>query len=298
MLFDDATVEEMMTTWPTKPTVYQVPPDSVLPNIVNAKLLNTYIDTGCAPGDEVNVIKDGAARHPRGYTTAGKLDPSKVTMWRGRGFSFQLRNLDRWYPPLHAMCRTIQQETGFGCYVSAFLTPGGTQGLDYHWDQNMAIVYQASGRKTWQIWHPVVEEPHRAYKASNRTPIGDQIERWKTKGPDEEIVLKPGQVLVLPRGWAHNPHAFDLPEESVHLTFVVRERTGFWISEKLTQAAIESLPLRQVIAPGRIVDEDALTEEVETARDNLIAWLSETDAKGLASELLGVAKSELEPDYV
>ncbi|GGN47079.1 ribosomal protein L16 Arg81 hydroxylase [Actinoplanes campanulatus] len=298
MLFDEATVARMMTDWPTEPAVREVPHDSDLPKIINARLLNKYLDTGCAPAEEINVLKDGAVRHPRGYTTAGKLDPAKVAMWKERGYSFQMRNLDRWYPPLHAVCRGIQRETGFGCYVTAFLTPGGTQGLDYHWDQAMAIIYQSSGRKTWQLWRPVVEEPHHTHLASNRTPIGDQIAQWKAKGPDEEIVLEAGQILALPRGWVHNPHAFGESEQSVHLTFTVRERSGIWIGEKLTRAAIESAPLRKVIAPSRVIDQGALAEEVQAARDNLIAWLSKVDAKVLALELLDVARTELEPDYI
>jgi hypothetical protein len=135
MLFDQTTYQDMMAAWPTKPAVHELPGDSHLPAIVNARLLNTYLDTGCAPADEINVVRDGAVRHPRAYATAGRLDPSRIAMWRERGYSFQIRNLDRWYPPLHALCRAIQQETGFGCYVTAFVTPGGTQGLDYHWDQ-------------------------------------------------------------------------------------------------------------------------------------------------------------------
>ncbi|MFD1373444.1 JmjC domain-containing protein [Actinoplanes sichuanensis] len=288
----------MMTDWPTTPAVHEVPPGSALPKIANANLLNTYLTTGCAPADEINVLKDGAVRHPRGYTTAGKLDPSKVRMWLERGYSFQMRNLDRWYPPLHAMCRAIQQETGFGCYVTAFLTPGGTQGLDYHWDQAMAIIYQAAGRKTWELWRPAVDQPHHTHLASNRTPIGDQIQQWKADGPDETITLQAGQILVLPRGWVHNPHAFDEPEQSVHLTFTVRERSGIWIGERLTRAAIASTPLRNVITPSRVIDQEALAEEVQTARNHLIAWLSEVDTKALAPELLAVARTELEPDYL
>ena len=196
LLFDDATFKDMMTTWPTKPAVYELPAESCFRNIVNAQLLNRYLDTGTAPADEINVVKEGNVRHPRAYTTAGKLDPAKVALWRGRGYSFQLRNLNRWYPPLHAVCAAIQRETGYGCYITGFVTPPGGQGLDYHWDQNMGIIYQLAGRKTWQIWEPVVDEPHRDHLASNRQPMGELVERLTAAGPDQEIDLSPGQVLA------------------------------------------------------------------------------------------------------
>ena len=297
MLFDEATVTRMMTDWPTEPMVYTLPEGSAFPNIVSAKVLNMYLDTGCAPADEINVVQNGAARHPRAYAPAGKIDPARVAMLRQRGYSFQMRNLDRWYPPLHAMCRAIQRETGYGCYVTGFVTPGGAQGLDYHWDQNMGIVCQLSGGKTWEIWRPAVEEPHRDYKASNMQPLEPLVEQLQADGPDMEIELKAGGILVLPRGWVHNPHALKQIEESVHLTFVVRERTGFWIGEKLAKAAVESAPLRRVIPPARVIDEHSLAAAIEQARDQIVDWLSKVDAEVLAAELLGVATSELEPDY-
>ncbi|MFG1602807.1 JmjC domain-containing protein [Actinoplanes sp. NPDC049265] len=297
MLFDDTTRHDMLIEWPTKPTVVELPANSHLPQIVNAQMLTRYLDTGTAPAEEINVIKDGAARHPRAFTTGGHLDPAKVAMWRDRGYSFQLRNLNRWYPPLHAMCAAIQSETGYGCYVTGFVTPGGAQGLDYHWDQNMGIIYQMAGRKTWQIWKPVVEEPHRDHHASNTHPLADLVDRLKAAGPDMEFDLGPGQVLVLPRGWVHNPHAHGQQEQSVHLTFVVRERTGYWIGEKLASAAIESTDLRRAIAPARFADPAALAAEIDRARDLLIDWLSTVDNSKLADELLAVAKTELDVDY-
>lgn len=103
---------------------------------------------------------------------------------------------------------------------------------------------------------------------------------------------------MLPRGWVHNPHALHQTEDSVHLTFVIRERTGFWIAEKLAKAAIEWTPLRRVIAPAEIVGETALAAQIDQARSNLIAWLSKVDTQAFAAELLDTARSELEPDYI
>ncbi|SNS00526.1 hypothetical protein [Actinoplanes regularis] len=87
-------------------------------------------------------------------------------------------------------------------------------------------------------------------------------------------------------------------EESVHLTFVVRERSGFWIGQKLTGAAIESEELRRVIAPADVTNEKALAATVTQARDQLVAWLEKVDGSTMATELLSIATSELEPDYL
>jgi hypothetical protein len=298
MLFDEDTVSDMMTAWPTRPAVYELPASSGLPDIVNGQLLSTYLDTGTAPVDEVIVIKDGAALHPRAYATAGHLDPVKLAKWRGRGFTIQLRNLNRWYPPLHLVCKAIQAETGFGSYVTGFVTPAEEQGLNHHWDQNMGVIYQVAGRKTWRIWESAVDEPHRDHMASNTKLGSDLVTRLKTASPDQEFDLLPGQVLVLPRGWMHNPHTRGQGEESIHLTFVVRERTGLWIGEKLARAAITSTELRRVIPPARVIDAATFAQHVDEARMLLADWLAEADKGALAAELFDVARTEPDVDYV
>jgi ribosomal protein L16 Arg81 hydroxylase len=298
MLLVEDTFNDMMTAWPTKPAVYELPADSRLPGIANAQAIDAYLDTGTAPADDIIVIKDSAALHPRAYTTAGHLDPAKVVKWRGRGYSVQLRNLNQWCPPLRVMCSAIQAETGYGCYVAGFVTPAGAQGLNHHWDQNTVIVYQVAGRKTWQIWEPAVEEPHQGYLASNTPAVSGLVTRLKATGPDQEFDLGPGQILVLPRGCLHNPHTRGQQHTSIHLSFVMRERTGYWIGEKLAKAAITSTGLRRVIPPSRVVDPAAFAEQIDQARTILMNWLAQVDQVALAAKLLDAARTELDVDYL
>lgn len=298
ILFDEDTVNAMKAAWPGKPAVSPLPDDSPLPGIANAHILHKYLATGTAPADQTVVIRDGAALHPRAYTTLGHLDPVKLAKWRDRGYSVQLRNINRWYPPLHTVCSRIQTETGFGCYVAGFITPAGAQGLNHHWDQSAVLVYQLAGRKTWRIWEPVVEEPHRDHLASNTQPASALVDQLKAAGPDHEFDLSPGQVLTLPRGCLHNPHTRGHRAESTHLTFVLRERTGYWISEKLTQAAIASTPLRRVIPPEHIVDPATLAEHIDQTRNHLIDWLTRIDPNTFAVQLLAAARTEPDRDYL
>lgn len=297
-LFDDAVVNEMMAAWPTKPALHVPPDGSRIGEIVSAELINGYLSTGTAPAEQLIVLKDGAALHSRAYTTDGYLDPGKVAKWRSRGYTIQLRNLQRWCPAVHEMCAAIQNETGYGCYATGFVTPAGAQGLYHHWDQNLGLVYQLAGRKTWQLWEPGVEEPHREQFASNASPGSEVLDRLKSMRPDFEFDLGPGQVLVLPRGWMHNPHARGQTEESIHVTFVARERTGYWIAGKLAEAALTSTALRRVIPPASVVDPGAFADQVAGARDLLVDWLADADTAALAAELLQAARTEPDVDYI
>ncbi len=139
---------------------------------------------------------------------------------------------------------------------------------------------------------------HREQFASNTSPGSDVLDRMKSMRPDFQFDLCPGQILVLPRGWMHNPHARSQTEGSVHVTFVARERTGYWIAGKLAQAALTSTPLRRVISPAGVVDLAAFAEQVAEARDSLTDWLTAADTGALAAELLQAARTEPNVDNV
>ncbi|MEV8225233.1 cupin domain-containing protein [Streptomyces sp. NPDC079167] len=198
-------------------------------------------------------------------------------------------------PFLAEASRAIQEETGYSNYVSAFLTPPRSQGLLHHWDQQMGVIAQVKGVKRWQLWRPECPAPMREYQESFRVWNPDFIPKWETLGPDMEIALEPGQSLVLPRGWVHNPHALDSDEGTVHLTFAVRERTPLWLAEKLIASAIENPEFRRVVMPSDLLGERALADTLRVTRRALVEHLEALDVHGLARAVRRASVTEMEP---
>lgn len=120
------------------------------------------------------------------------------------------------------------------------------------------------------------------------------IPKWEAAGPDVEVDLRPGQSLLLPRGWIHNPHALDSDERSVHLTFAIRERTPLWIAEKPIAAAIEDPALRRVVLPGDLLSPTGLASRVQEVRKAFVAYLEGVDVDRIAPVLRQAALTELE----
>jgi ribosomal protein L16 Arg81 hydroxylase len=230
------------------------------------------------------------------FTSADRLDPAKLTLWRDKGYTIQMRHLERWLPSMAEVTKTIQGETGCTNYVSAFITPGGHQGLGHHWDQYLSIVLQLAGTKTWDLWTPVVSRPTRSHLTTVQLWRDEWIEQWNLSGPDMSFKLKPGQVLVLPRGWVHNPYNKGATE-SVHLTFVVKERTPLWIAEHMTSAVITDESFRQSI-PTSDLEPAALADRVEQTRDLLIQHLSTLDVHAFAGILRAAADTETDLDLI
>ncbi|MET4923477.1 cupin domain-containing protein [Streptomyces sp. PSRA5] len=293
LLLPEAGVADLLASWPDEPRVYQRD-TTELDRTVTSASLHAYIATGCVPANEIAVVKaPGPSLNRDAFMTNGRTDPDKLRrLYRG-GYTLRLGNLQRVIPFMARISRAIQKETGFSNYVHAFMTPSGNQGLRHHWDQQMAVIVQSSGIKRWQLWRPTVTAPMRDFNESWRVWRENYIPDWEAAGPDMVVDLHAGQSLLLPRGWVHNPRVVDANEDSVHLTFAIRERTPMWLAERLITGAIEEPTFRRIILPGDIGG-PALTDRVRETRDALVAYLAALDVDELALAVRRAAMTELE----
>ncbi|MFE9923254.1 JmjC domain-containing protein [Streptomyces sp. NPDC005774] len=284
-------VADLLATWPDEPRVYERGRTKV-DEAMSLACFNELIDTGCAPPDEIAVIKAGPSNRTA-FLTNGRTDPGKLGRLRDQGYTIRFGNMQRWLPAFHRISQGIQQETGHSNYMHAFLTPGGEQGLLHHWDQQMAVIVQVAGTKSWQLWKPPVDAPMREYNESFRVWRPEYISQWEAAGPDMTVELEAGQTLLLPRGWVHNPHALDHNAPSLHLTFAIRERTPLWLAEQLLARAIEQSDFRGVVLPADL-EQPVLADRLSTTRRALIAFLDGLDMAQMAGLVREAAVTELE----
>ncbi|MFK3980402.1 JmjC domain-containing protein [Micromonospora sp. NPDC050397] len=281
----------ILTEWPTKPFALTLPSDSPVGRVINAQTIRGFLTAGCAPSTYVNMFHRGEALHPGRFTADDRVAPASVQLLLDQGVTIQLRELNRWHPPMSAICAGIQAQTGCPAYVTAFITPGGTQGLDYHWDQYLGIVVQLEGSKTWELWEPKIESPYRDHATSTRLWDGDWVGQWQDSGPDMTVDLSAGQVLVLPRGWVHNPHSRHSNETSVHLTFVLRERVPLWIAERLIGSAINDPRFRVVIPPSGLGSE-SMPETVRNVCSLMVDYIGGLNIEEISGVLRRAAQQE------
>jgi hypothetical protein len=284
-------VADLLATWPDEPRVYERGRTEV-DEAMSLDCVIELVDTGCAPPDEIAVMRGGPSNRTA-FLTNGRTDPVKLRRLWGQGHTIRFGNIQRWLPLFHRISQSIQRETGYSNYAHAFLTPGGEQGLLHHWDQQMAVIVQVAGTKTWQLWKPPVEAPMREYNESFRVWRDDFIPQWEAAGPDLTIDLSAGQTLLLPRGWVHNPHALDYDEPSLHLTFAIRERTPLWLAEQLLSQAIERPDFRRVLLPAEL-HQPVLADRLVEVRQALIAFLGGLDIVEAAGLVREAAVTELE----
>ncbi|MBQ1096354.1 cupin [Streptomyces sp. b94] len=291
LLLPSEGVADLLASWPDQPRVYERERTTV-DEAMSLDYFNELVDTGCAPADEIAVIKAGPSNRAA-FLTNGRTDPAKLSRLRDQGYTIRFGNMQRWLPAFHRISQGIQRETGYSNYMHAFLTPGGEQGLLHHWDQQMAVIVQVAGTKTWQLWKPPVESPMREFNESFRVWREDFIPTWEAAGPDLTVELAAGQTLLLPRGWVHNPHALNHSDPSLHLTFAIRERTPLWLAEQLLAEAIQQPEFRRVLLPAEL-ELPALADRLAETKQAIAAFLGTLDMTAAAARVREAAVTELE----
>jgi hypothetical protein len=118
-------------------------------------------------------------------------------------------------PSLQRLCAGLAADFACACQTNMYACWGATQGFDVHWDDHDVFVIQLEGRKRWDLYGATREAPTR------RDHHG---EHPRPEAPRERIVLEPGDVLYLPRGYWHA--AVGLGGPTMHLTVGLTRKTG------------------------------------------------------------------------
>ncbi|MFD4859041.1 JmjC domain-containing protein [Streptomyces atratus] len=168
--------------------------------------------------------------------------------------TLQFRYVDQWHPPVRELTRGVAERLGRLVEAFFFLSRPGRRG-PVHRDDGDLLAIQLSGAKHWQVyagpadgdWAPVREENPGA--------------------PLLDTVLEAGEVLYVPRGFAHTAAAVG-DSSSAHLTVVVREAGAEHLRTALLTGIVNGLAL-----PGRPLDDDALLRTAAGLLDHLSAQL-------------------------
>ena len=147
--------------------------------------------------------------------------PRVLAEWEA-GATIVLQALHVSWHPLAVFCRALEEALGHGVQANAYYTPRGSQGFAVHHDTHDVLILQVAGEKRWLLYDPLLELPlkHQRYSAA----LGEHGE------PTDDLVLRAGDSLYLPRGWLHQAETSET--DSLHLTVgiahahVARRREG------------------------------------------------------------------------
>lgn len=135
-------------------------------------------------------------------------------------------------------------ELEWGCMVgaNAYLTPPcHSQGFAPHYDDIEAFCLQLEGRKRWKVYPPRSKGEHLP-RASSEDFTEEDL---KDLEPILDVVMEPGDMLYMPRGWIHQactlPSGTEKDGHSLHLTISSMQQWAWAdLMEILLPAALEA----------------------------------------------------------
>lgn len=152
------------------------------------------------------------------------------------GMAMDLRNIERWFAPAQSWLEQLRAELSLehiptkASACQAFVSPAGT-GVFKHFDNREVFAIQIMGRKRWRIARnealPMPLMPHSVgnpVHMFNASASPAALASPEMPADATEIVLEPGAVLFVPRGYWHDTHAL---EDS--LSFSMNVRAPTWV---------------------------------------------------------------------
>jgi len=174
------------------------------------------------------------------------VNPAKARALIGLGASLVANHVHRICPEVGTVARMLAEEFAARTFANVYCSFKGVQAFQTHYDLHDVFAVQAEGEKTWRIYEARADAP------VSPVPPGDEGEKWLTATRGKllfEAVMKPGDVLYLPRGQYHD--ALTGSQASLHVTFGVAPATGLALFKLLEKAATPESAFRAYLPDAR-----------------------------------------------
>ncbi|MFD9004773.1 JmjC domain-containing protein [Streptomyces sp. NPDC059582] len=189
----------------------------------------------------------------------GYADETAVReLLRAEQATLLLRYVDQWHAGVRALTSSVAERTGRLTEAFFFHTQPGVQS-PAHRDDGDALVIQIDGQKRWKIYGAPTD------------PQWVPGRKVDTPGPVLlDTIVKPGDVLYIPHGFAHHAEAAG-DASSSHLTVTMREAAAPHL-----RATLQSLLTDGCSLPGRPLGDEALIDTARRLLDHMKMRLADT----------------------
>lgn len=177
----------------------------------NASFLEMAVDGNVLPSEQY-------CRPGRDRRGANMLvpDPERVRFLMSKGASLVLDFIEGIHPSVQDATRFIERLTGTHASCNAYCSWKSVQAYHSHFDTMCVFAIQIEGEKTWNIYQGRVNEAIDVPRVRPGDYSREQHDQQKGKIL-KQIVMRPGDVLYLPRGQYHDAMTTDTA--SLHLSF-------------------------------------------------------------------------------
>lgn len=163
-----------------------------------------------------------------------RADPARVQAFLAQGASLVGNAVEAVAPELREVGATLNAQLGGIIGANLYVSFGGIGGFGPHYDLTEVFAFHCEGEKTWRIYEGQADAPI-AFPQGDEASVRDLFRRQAGRVIDE-VKMRPGDVLYIPRGRFHD--ALAQSEASMHVTFSVLPHTAKIVMRLLEQAAL------------------------------------------------------------
>ena len=201
-------------------------------DLLNLEEFEFLLSSVAAPG-WLSFVKDVVRAPAREHLTRdGTLDVAAIHRALADNQSLLLTKVHRLHPKVGLLCRQLTADFRAAGVVlrkpvraNVYFTPPQSQGFAAHYDDHEVLVLQLHGEKRWRIHGEAAKWP--------RKPMLDPLSTDPLRSKAQELTLQTGDVLYVPRGFAHEAEA--QATSSLHLTLSIQAATWSDVFERLVE---------------------------------------------------------------
>lgn len=220
----------------------------------------------------VMVVGKAVIEASEGIADRMLVPPDKALYWYDEGAALEFDFLDMWLPKADRKLQLLKQELGLLSGTTAKMVMYAAKnggGFKAHFDAYANFVFQLKGNKNWKLMrNNNVDFPTQHYDLSEKPFIPEEIMTyWNGEFPSENldgaesVVLSPGSMLFLPRGYWHKTES---NEETLSLNITLSQPT--WLDLILAELRIRLVQEKDF---RKLVDE----REIERFSKNIGEYL-------------------------
>ncbi len=159
-------------------------------------------------------------------------DGARVMGLLRKGASLVANEIDSFTPGLTALAAVLEATLSAKIQANLYCSWEAHQAFDSHFDTHDVYAIQLEGEKLWHIYEGCLDNPisHPAFNDMSQAQHEEQKGRLEA-----EIVMRPGDVMYLPRGHYHD--AIAVTGDSMHVTFGATAVIGLDFLNALMDAA-------------------------------------------------------------
>jgi ribosomal protein L16 Arg81 hydroxylase len=259
--------------WEKKPFFVQRDIPGFFDTLLRLEDVDEYLGTRAFRQPDIRLVKQGKDKNFEEYSKDGVADRAKVMQAFRSGTMLLFSHLNRHHLPLAELVSRCEAETHVPMRSNVYMSPPGSQGFKLHWDTHDVLILQVSGSKRWHLYDSPLVLPHEDQMR--------ELKDWVGKANKlTEVVLRPGSVLFLPRGYIHGAESES--EHSLHITLGLRSLTvADIVLAEFRRKSLLDVDMRKVARFEDLEDE----ERLEMAKNALRRVIEQLDIAAAANEV-------------